>query len=211
MASRTKENILKAALEVFAEKGEHGTRMEEIALRAKANKAMVYYYYNSRENLYYEVLKTILCKLFTTVGDRIDEVMENSDDPMEQIAEISRTYSRLFMENQSWFRIMLEALSGKTDHISRIVREFVAEGVVLPVKFQKILENGIKKGKFRKIDFGHFINAFMGLHLSFYVIRPIFTTFMEFDEEEQREFLKQRETIIPDILFYGIAEKGAAK
>ncbi|MCK4966429.1 helix-turn-helix transcriptional regulator, partial [bacterium] len=38
----TKEKIIQAAVEVFAEKGKHGARMEEIAGRAGVNKSMLY-------------------------------------------------------------------------------------------------------------------------------------------------------------------------
>ncbi|MCP4727923.1 MAG: TetR/AcrR family transcriptional regulator [bacterium] len=211
MASNTKENILNAAIEVFAEKGMHGSRMEEIAARAGANKAMVYYYYSSRENLYDEVLRTILFQVFNTISDLIDKIKNDVEDPEERIRGISKSYSNALRENQNWFRIMLEALTGKTDHVSRIIRELMDTVGVLPLKFKEIFEGGVKSGKFREIDFGHFINAFLGLHLSFYVIRPVFATFMDLDEKKQEDFLKQRETIVPELLLYGIIRQGETK
>ncbi len=207
MVSNTKENILSAAVEVFSEKGLHGSRMEEIADRAGANKAMVYYYYSTRNNLYSEALKSVVGRLFSYLGEKIDALMIEEDDPVERLRKVSKIYSRYILENQASLKILLEALSSNSDNLSGVVREFMKTGEILPFKFRKMIADGVAKKEFRDIDFGHFINAFLGLHLSFFIIRPIFTVFMDLDEEKQKEFLKQRETIVPELLLHGIVQK----
>lgn len=52
----TRENLLASATEVFVKKGFSGARVDEIARRAKANKAMIYYHFGSKEGLYKAVL-----------------------------------------------------------------------------------------------------------------------------------------------------------
>jgi len=47
-----RDRIKQAAAEVFSERGFDGARMQEIADRAGANKAMIYYYFNSKEALF---------------------------------------------------------------------------------------------------------------------------------------------------------------
>jgi len=51
-----RERILKAAEEAFAAGGFPGTRVGEIAVKAKVNQALIYYYFESKERLYQEVL-----------------------------------------------------------------------------------------------------------------------------------------------------------
>jgi AcrR family transcriptional regulator len=48
--------ILDAAMEVFAEAGYEGARVDEIARRAGINKAMVYYRIGDKKTLYQEVI-----------------------------------------------------------------------------------------------------------------------------------------------------------
>ena len=55
---QTIENILEAAKKKFGEHGYEGTSIQEIAKEAKVNVAMASYYFNGKENLYYEVFKT---------------------------------------------------------------------------------------------------------------------------------------------------------
>ncbi|MEG4315619.1 MULTISPECIES: TetR/AcrR family transcriptional regulator [Pseudomonadaceae] len=57
---RNKELILHAASEEFAEKGFAATKTSDIAARAGLPKPNVYYYFKSKENLYREVLESIV-------------------------------------------------------------------------------------------------------------------------------------------------------
>ena len=52
----TKERILIAAKREFAEKGFDGARMGAIAKKAKANQALIHYYFESKEKLYEQVI-----------------------------------------------------------------------------------------------------------------------------------------------------------
>lgn len=52
-----RQRILDAAREVFAEKGFDGARVDEIAKRAKANKSLIYYYFESKDRILAELIK----------------------------------------------------------------------------------------------------------------------------------------------------------
>lgn len=56
-ASATRQRILDAALVEFAAKGLAGARVDEIALRAGANKRMLYAHFGSKEDLWVVVLE----------------------------------------------------------------------------------------------------------------------------------------------------------
>ena len=58
----TKDRILDAAKQVFAEKGYDGARVDEIAKKAGINKATLYYYFKSKESLLKDVLETLYLK-----------------------------------------------------------------------------------------------------------------------------------------------------
>lgn len=56
-ADATQLRILKAATKEFAKNGLGGARVDEIALRAKANKRMIYHYFENKEMLFQRVLE----------------------------------------------------------------------------------------------------------------------------------------------------------
>ena len=57
---KTEEQIFEAAMAVFFEKGYYGARMQDISDKAGINKALLHYYYRSKDNLFEMVFsKTI--------------------------------------------------------------------------------------------------------------------------------------------------------
>jgi len=75
MIWRSKLQILKAAREVFSEKGYDGAGMSEVAKRAGVNKALPFYYFKSKENL----LKELVRNASGTILDWKDAFMKNAD------------------------------------------------------------------------------------------------------------------------------------
>jgi len=68
----TREKILEAAKKAFAQKGFHGVSMEEIARNAGVKKALIYYYFPSKEDLFFEVWQR-----------SVDEMEESILKPLE--------------------------------------------------------------------------------------------------------------------------------
>ena len=70
---KTEEKIIEAATKIFLEKGKDGARMQEIADRAGINKALLHYYFRSKEKLYQEVFSNELKHFFTSILGTIKE------------------------------------------------------------------------------------------------------------------------------------------
>jgi TetR/AcrR family transcriptional regulator len=67
----TEKIILKAAREVFVEKGMDGARMQEIADRAAINKALLHYYFRSKDKLFDAVFEEIFSQVIPRIGDAL--------------------------------------------------------------------------------------------------------------------------------------------
>src|SRR5258708_30624289 len=65
----TARRIVATAEGIFAEQGLAGARMDEIARAAKVNKALLYYYFRSKEELHRFVLEALLSQFRTSVGE----------------------------------------------------------------------------------------------------------------------------------------------
>ena len=59
----TKARVLRAAVELFAERGFHGTKVRDIAARAGANVAAGHYHFGSKRDLYVEVLRATFAEV----------------------------------------------------------------------------------------------------------------------------------------------------
>ena len=74
MKRATRERILKIALHEFALKGYRQTTTRDILTKADANIAAISYYFGNKDNLYTEILKTILEKLGHILEDIAEQV-----------------------------------------------------------------------------------------------------------------------------------------
>ena len=75
----TEEKIFEAATEVFVEKGMDGARMQDIANQAGINKALLHYYYRTKEKLFTTVFEMIARKLFIKFSPIFDDNLSLED------------------------------------------------------------------------------------------------------------------------------------
>src|SRR5580693_9236779 len=62
-SAETRTRILEAALNEFASHGLAGARTEQIAAAAGVNKALLYYYFESKEKLYLAALESVAARV----------------------------------------------------------------------------------------------------------------------------------------------------
>ncbi|HVZ24671.1 MAG TPA: TetR family transcriptional regulator, partial [Sediminibacterium sp.] len=68
-----KEQIIRAAIELFAEKGFEGSSIRELAARADVNLAMVNYYFGTKENLFLAIVEYKAAFM----RDKLDEIVSS--------------------------------------------------------------------------------------------------------------------------------------
>ena len=84
----TEEEILNAAKEVFQQKGMAGARMQEIADKAKINKALLHYYYRSKQLLFEAVFKNA----FRLLAPQIGKVLNDDTELFDKIRNFTDSY-----------------------------------------------------------------------------------------------------------------------
>lgn len=77
-SKNSKEKILKAAEDIFAQQGFDGARVDEIAKKAGVNKALIYYYFDSKEGVLDELFKI-----------NIKEALEMKNEMLSNISKVS--------------------------------------------------------------------------------------------------------------------------
>ena len=69
----TEEKIFEAATDVFVEKGLDGARMQDIADHAEINKALLHYYFRTKDKLFSAVFEMIAKKIFKKFAPVFDD------------------------------------------------------------------------------------------------------------------------------------------
>jgi len=98
--STTEEKILEAAKEVFMKYGLYGARMQDIADTAGINKALLHYYFRSKEKLFDAVFDGALEKYFsqmTVIGDKSIPIKERLMQYVDNMFEFFTEYPQMSM------------------------------------------------------------------------------------------------------------------
>jgi TetR/AcrR family transcriptional regulator len=185
----SEEKILDAAKEVFTEKGFDGTRMEEISQRAGINKALLHYYYRSKEKLFNAIFELVM-------GDLFREAMEKmtSDIPLfEKIEFFVEMYINLLRRNP---HIPVFVISELHRNPQRLVTIFKNTPIVKNNAFEKFAQtvrDEIEKGTIEPIEPEHLIVNILGLCIFPIIARPIIQTIIfKEDKKVYEEFIESR-------------------
>lgn len=111
----TRERILAAALEVFAEHGFEGAKTRDIAARAGANLGLITYYFASKEKLWRASFEAAFAELTGALGDlaAAPPSPTATGDERAQLERFLRGFVRFMARNPAFMRLMND--EGKRD------------------------------------------------------------------------------------------------
>ena len=189
----TRDRILKAAEQVFAEKGYTGARVAEIAKRSGMDKRLIFYYFSNKQGLYSHILEDF----FKRVEPVFEEFLRRRKD-MAQKLDLAR-----FLENTTEF------IQANRNPVRILFREFLDGGVLL----EELLPERIlpifglwreyyprffstPRGSPREAD--HMLLTLSGMSLFYFLVVPLMDQVWEEDPldkgrlSERKEFLRRR-------------------
>ncbi len=102
----TRERIVDAAVEAFAEKGFRGASTRDIAQRADANQGLITYHFRSKDELWKAAADRVIGMLQTSLGERLSSL--GFEDPRERAREAIREYVRFAAAHPEIFRFMVD-------------------------------------------------------------------------------------------------------
>lgn len=181
----TEQRIFDAAHEVFTQKGMDGAKMQEIADRAGINKALLHYYYRSKEKLYEAVAKAVLGRAVPAVRQVIE-----SDLPLEEkIRRFVETYIDVVAKNTF---IQLFIISEINKHPEHFVNSILPKELPKPEVFFRQVEAEIEAGRIRPIKPQHLIVNTISMCIFPFVGKPLMRIFLGMSPGEMRILLEER-------------------
>lgn len=92
--SKTRQNLVDVARQLFAKNGIANTTMNDIAKASGKGRRTLYTYFKSKEDVYYAVIETELERL----SDKLDEVAAKKISPQDKIIELIYTHLSMIRE-----------------------------------------------------------------------------------------------------------------
>jgi AcrR family transcriptional regulator len=144
-ADMTRRRILAAATAEFSRKGLGGARVDEIALRSKSNKRMIYHYFGSKEKLFTAVLEAAYLGIRTAEK----ELHLNELDPESAILKLVEFTWKYYLKHPELVTLVNSENLHRARHLksSQAIRETSHQFVTM---VKTILDRGVASGVFRE-------------------------------------------------------------
>jgi AcrR family transcriptional regulator len=162
--------ILNAARKLFFERGFKDVTVANIAKKAELSKGSIYLYFNSKEEIYTQILFSDIEKF----NRKLAHLFQNGKSATELILELACVYIDFFLSDRELFRIMMNfMLHTEEMNLGASVNERIIEATNNTVKvIETFLQRGIEQGEFpadinirqnRNAIWG-FLNGIISLH-----------------------------------------------
>jgi TetR/AcrR family transcriptional regulator len=179
----TEEKILLAAEEVFLRDGYAGSRMQEIADLAGMNKALLHYYFRSKDKLFEKIFDKKIELLFP----KLEELLEQNISFEDLICAFVEKYIALLSENP-YLPLFVITIANRPDN-----KDFMKK---LPISINKKLVDIFMKdallGKIKAINPLHFIVSVISMCAFPFIAKPVIMEISKSNESQYQEFLKSR-------------------
>ncbi len=158
---RHKQEIIEAALYLFGKKGYKNTTIEEIAEHAQFSKGAIYSYFESKQELFNEILK----ELFDKVQAFAEEAKNLKEDAREKLRVYALNVSRYFLlESRHSFNVMMQAIM----QMNAEDRERTKNYVIRRIKqinqiLSDIFAEDLKSGKLKNLNPNLIVMIFNGI------------------------------------------------
>lgn len=192
----TENQILIAAREVFIVKGFDGTRMQEIADHAGINKALLHYYFRSKEKLFEAVFSEVAANLFPAMK----QLLEAELGIKEKLTFFVKIYLKALQENPFIPSFVINTLNSNPESFLK----YIKKAGIKPLLLQKQIEDEASRGIIRLVKAEHLVVNIIALCIFPFVARPIVQNIFEMNNEEYQDYLSARETEIIDFVLKSI-------
>jgi AcrR family transcriptional regulator len=129
---QTEEKIFEAATEVFTERGMDGARMQDIADHAGINKALLHYYYRTKDHLFNAVFEKIAGQMFKKFAPVFDEKLSLE----EKIRFFFREHITFLQKNPRLPGFLLNEINHNPGRIKKLIQQIDVNKLWLTLEAQ---------------------------------------------------------------------------
>jgi len=198
---QTKERILQAAQKEFANRGFSGARMEAIARGADINKAMLFYYFSSKDNLYRTVLFGVFSEFFGEIGRFISQPLT----PGLLLEKFPEIYIRFIARHPDLVRIMVFDLIHNPENVTAAMAEIINEKMFYkPRPLLDMIKRWHDQGLISEADPLHFMMNIVALSIFSFIGKPMVEAISGIKVENDEDYYRKRIASVVNVLQRGM-------
>lgn len=188
-----RERILRAAIAEFSQLGLAGARTDAIAAGAGVNKALLYYYFHSKSELYSAALEASAGKMLQSAmrsleheGSAGERLLRSALNHFDRIAS-QHEYRQLVQQEMARLR------ERDGDKVPAPMERILG---VLMSKMRAVLTEGMRTGELIRTDWMQVIYSVLGANVFYFLSAPMMQRVADFDPLEEREILRRRKSAL---------------
>lgn len=193
----TETEILIAAKEIFQQKGMAGARMQEIADKAKINKALLHYYYRSKQLLFEAVFKSA----FSLLAPQLNKVLNDDSDLFEKIRKFTENYVSFVIKHPYLPNFVIQELNKNPEFVQKLRSEKNFPSIE---KFKLQVSDAINQGIIKPIETEQLFINIISLNIFPFIGEPLLMALVNVDKESYNKILENRKTEVAEFIINSI-------
>lgn len=178
----TEDKILEAAEQVFLKDGYDGTRMQTIAETAGINKALLHYYFRSKDKLFELIFQWKINQFLPQVAEFIHDPRLSFPEKMEKFIE---AYIQMLLRNPYLPMFILNTIQRNPGMVQKVHYQIGKDLV-------DIMNQEITAGRVRKLDPIQFLLTVMGMCIFPFLAKPMIQHLFAINEADFQRIQKER-------------------
>ncbi len=193
----TEQKIIEAAKTVFIKKGMDGARMQEIADEAGINKALLHYYFRSKQKLF----EAIFSNLFQQIFPNILTLMDQAKTIQKRISEFLEHYLDILLKNPYLPAFVIKEINRDPQYFVALFRSLGIQPRFIFAAFEQEMD----AGKIVRMDPRELMINLLSLCLFPLAAMPLMQLMMfENNSPAYAQFLKERKTTVTQFVLNSI-------
>lgn len=193
----TEQNILNAAKHVFQRKGLDGTRMQEIANEAGINKALLHYYFRSKQLLFEAVFKSA----FSLLAPQLNKILNDESSIEDKIKKFTHNYITFISKHPYIPNFVIQEINRNPDFIMKL-----KDNPNFPnlIKFKNQVNDEVKNGLIKPIKAEQLFINILSLSAFPFIGSPLIKTIVNVDETKYKQLIEERKTHVANFIITSI-------
>jgi AcrR family transcriptional regulator len=171
--------------------------MQEIADEAGINKAMLHYYYKSKQLLFEAVFK----KAFSLLAPQLNEVINADNSLFDKIKSFTNNYISFVIKHPYLPNFIIQELNRNPKFMDELTKEKHFPSLD---KFKKQVELDIASGIIRPIKGEQLFINILSLNIFPFLGSPLLKCFTSINEEAYNKLMEERKTEVADFIINSI-------
>jgi AcrR family transcriptional regulator len=191
-------SMVAAALDEFAARGFKGASMDAIAARTNTTRALINYYFGSKEKLYLAVLEQVYAEIREAEG-RLDLDHLDPVEAMRRIVEFTYDY---YLSHEGFVRLVVAENQARGRHFRKSMAMRTLNRPIID-RLARVIERGQKSGQFRRgVDPIEIHKSMAALGMFNVTNRYTFGAIFQRDMGSKGDLARRRAIVVDMILRY---------